>query len=155
MRPSIQSILLGALLLTGCAAGPEQAPRALPDTGMPALHAVNDTRLRELMAQMNSLLFERFMTEHELDKERRKHARQIAAAAVDLDHAIDAILARQPALQLNAAEQTPFTALAAKLREQARELKLQADANQIDALPAMLERMTHTCTACHELFRKL
>jgi hypothetical protein len=145
---------LALSLLAGCSATPEQRVKGLPDTGSPALHAVNDARLRELMDRMNSLMFERFMTEQDLDKERRRQTRQIAAAAADLHQAVDGLLARLPALRLSEAERVAFRALAEKLRAQAGELKARAEANQVDALPADLERMSYTCNACHLLFRE-
>lgn len=142
-------------LFAGCVDTAPQRAKSLPDTGSPALHAVNDTRLRELMDRINSLMFERFMTEQDLDKERRRQTRQIAEAAADLNAAVGGLLARLPELPLSDAERVAFRALAEKLRAQAGELQAQAEANRVDALSGNLERMSYTCNACHQLFRKL
>lgn len=142
--------------MAACSTAPEQhTPTSLPNTGQPALHALHDTRLRDLMAEMNSLMFERMRTELELDQERRQRARQIAASAAGLTRTIDAIVATLPRLNLNPGEQTTFIALANKLRGQTKLLEEQASRNQIDAMPATLDQMASTCTACHQLFRKI
>ncbi|AMK76029.1 MULTISPECIES: cytochrome c [Methylomonas] len=124
-------------------------------TGQPALHAVRDNQLRELMARMDSLMQERFMTEQQLDVERRKYSRQIGEAARNLSDNVGTIIAGMPGLQLNASEQTAFLALASKLREEAQQLQLLAEQNHIDAIPDSLHEINTTCTSCHALFRKL
>ncbi|HUL11381.1 MAG TPA: hypothetical protein VLU73_04320 [Methylococcaceae bacterium] len=140
---------------TACSTSPEHAvPKTLPNTGQPALHAVQDARLHELMVEMNSLMFDRMRTELDIDRERRQRATQIAEVARSLSNTINAILATLPTLKLNPDEQTAFLALANKLRDQAGQLEQQASHNYIDAIPQTLDQMTHTCTACHGLFRK-
>lgn len=144
------------LLLSACASPQQHTPRNPElDTGQPALHAVVETRLRGLMDQMDSIFQERFMTEPERDRERRKEALKIAEAAGSLGKTVDAILLQMPELHLPEHEQTIFRALAVKLREQAAELQRQAQQNQIDIIPQSLDQLAATCTSCHTLFRKL
>jgi hypothetical protein len=104
---------------------------------------------------MNSLMFDRFMTQPEVEQERRRYTAGMADTARQLEATTDAILARLPALQLEQHEQTAFRALASKLRDEARSLHDQARKGATDELPATLERISSTCTACHGLFRKL
>jgi len=125
------------------------------ETGNPALHAIQDKQLRELMARMDALMQERFMTEPELDAERRKYARRIAVNAESLSQTVDSIVDRLPSLQLPRDEQHTFLALAQKLREQSRQLQEQAQSNQIDAIGGTVHVINTTCTSCHALFRKL
>lgn len=147
------------LALTAC--GTEPAPPYIAldagqrQTGQPALHAVHNGQLHELMGRMASLLQERFLTEPELDSERRRQAKHIADTAQNLAQTIDAIRATLPSLPLNTAEQSTFRALADKLREQTGELRQQAEQIRLDAAAATLQQMDATCTACHALFRKL
>jgi cytochrome c556 len=124
-------------------------------TGQPALHAVRDNQLRELMARMDSLMQERFMTEQQLDVERRKYSRQIGEAARNLSVNVGTIIASMPGLQLNAGEQATFLALASKLRDEAQQLQELAEQNHIDAISDGLHEINTTCTSCHALFRKL
>lgn len=125
------------------------------ETGQPALHAIQDKSLRELMARMDALMQERFMTEPELDAERRKYAQRIAENAQTLSQTVDSILARMPSLQLSTDEQHTFQALARKLAEQSRQLQVEAKSNSIDAVDNTLHQINTTCTSCHALFRKL
>jgi hypothetical protein len=148
-------IFFGAFFLSACnAASQTPVHDKLPDTGRPALHAVSDARLRHLMDQMNALMFERFMAEPDIDRERRHYALKIADAADKLGSTVDGILSRLPALNLKPDEQTVFRALAAKLRDQADTLKAQAKLNRIDAIEHELNQTTSTCLSCHALFRK-
>lgn len=150
------AMVIGAMLISACTATSQPpAQTGLPDTGQPAFHAVSDAKLRELMDQMNSLMFERFMAEPDIDRERRVYALKMADAADKLGSTVDTILSYLPALNLNPDEQTAFRALAGKLRGQADALKVQARLNRIDAIEPMLDQITVTCSSCHALFRKL
>ncbi|MDX8128534.1 hypothetical protein QLH52_14670 [Methylomonas sp. OY6] len=155
----MKTLYLAALLLmlSACSQNNQYAylQGGRSQTGQPALHAVRDKRLHELMDRMNSLMQERFMTEQQLDVERRKYSRQIGEAARDLAATVEIMIARMPGLQLNAAEQTTFLALAGKLREEMRQLQQLAEQNHIDAIPDSLHEINTTCTSCHALFRKL
>lgn len=155
MRPASAGTAVAAVILAACSATGKPPPARLPDTGEPALHAVQNHQLHQLMAQMNSLMFETFRTELEIDKERRRQASQIADTARELSGTIDAIPATLPKLGLNDAEQVSFLALARRLHEQSQGLEQLARANQIDAMGPALQQMTLTCNACHQLFRKL
>lgn len=147
---------LALLFLLGCSdSNRRPSLTGLPDTGEPALHALNDSRLRELMDRMNNVMFDRFKTQPELDKERDIYARKMAATATELSSAVDTILTRMPALNLAEGEQTAFRGLAKKLRDEANTLRHQTDHRQFDAIPATLDLITLTCSSCHELFRKL
>jgi cytochrome c556 len=144
-------------ILTACA---DSTSRAVTDTGQnetgqPALHAIHDQQLHELMGRMNSLMQERFMTEPELDAERRKYAQRVAKTAQNMLQTLDAILATTSTLKLNKTDETTFQALTEQLRKQTQELQQQGDQNRMDAIPNTLEQMKTTCTSCHALFRKL
>jgi len=155
----MKTLYLSALLLmlSACSQNNQYAylQGGRSQTGQPALHAVRDKRLHELMDRMNSLMQERFMTEQQLDVERRKYSRQIGEAARDLAATVEIMIARMPGLQLNAGEQTTFLALAGKLREEMCRLQHLAEQNHIDAIPDSLHEINTTCTSCHALFRKL
>ncbi len=124
------------------------------EVGQPALHAVHNNRLRELMGRMNGLMQERFLTEPELDAEHRKYAKQIFNTAQNLSQTIDVISATLPSLKLSAAEQTTFIALVTQLREQTQVLQAQTKQNHLGVISHTLEQIDATCTSCHALFRK-
>lgn len=151
-----QPILLIPLLLalTSCA---DSTPHSVSDTSHsdPALHAVRDKQLHELMSRMNSLMQERYMTEPELDAERRKYAQRVAKSAQDMSQTLDAILASSTSLKLSKTEESTFQALTEKLRKQTQELQKQGEQNRMDLIPGTLEQINTTCNSCHALFRKL
>lgn len=120
----------------------------------PALHAIQSAELRELMDRMDILMQERFMTEHEIDVQRRKYARRIASTAEELSKTVTAIIDVLPALKLSAKEQKVFLYLAKNLDEHAQLLQKQATQNQIDAINTTMNQISSTCTTCHSLFRK-
>ena len=148
-------VLVAVLALPGCSTAPRTLPPySLQETGQPALHAIMNDRLRILMAQMNTLLFDQIRTEVELDQERRRNAVRIADAAGKLQQTVDMILAAQPSLQLTQNEAATFAALAGKLKIQAVQLQDLAQRNQIDALPQAVSQVRSTCMCCHSLFSK-
>lgn len=151
-----KKLLLFMLMLTACSHPNNQhfIEGGRSETGQPALHAIQDMQLRELMDRMDSLMQERFMTETELDSERRKYAQRIAKTAQGLAKTVGAIIAKMPALSLSPTEQTTFLALANKLYEQTQHLNEQASQNQIDAIDDSLHQINTTCASCHSLFRK-
>ncbi len=144
------------LILLSCA---DSTPRSVSnlghgETGQPALHAVHNNQLHELMGRMNNLMQERFLTEPELDAEHRKYTKKIASTAQNLSQTIDTIAATLPSLQLSASEQTTFRALVDKLREQTKTLEEQTNQHHLNAISSTLEQINTTCTSCHALFRK-
>lgn len=123
--------------------------------GQPALHAIQNQELRELMDRMNGLMMERFMTEQEMDIERERFARQIIESAKTLAATASQLIDILPSLGLNSESQNAFHTLAKKLSEQAGNLEKQAENRRYTAISATLHEMTSTCMACHTLFRKL
>ncbi len=120
----------------------------------PVLHAIQSEQLRELMDRMDILMQESFMTEYEVDIERRKYALRIASGADNLSKTVIAITDLLPSLKLNAEDQHTFLTLANKLGNQAQTLQKQATQNQIDAIDNTMKQINATCASCHALFRK-
>lgn len=143
-----------ALALTACGSGGQRpAPPKLIDTGKPALHAIDSQDLRRSMQRMHNLMYERNLTEHEMDNQRREALYRVQQAAEGVEHALAAMRLAMPNLHLESDEQKVFASLADKLLIQAGQLKSQAQTLQIDAIPTTLEAISATCTSCHELFR--
>ncbi len=139
--------------LCACASSPENN-LSMMSTDNPALHAVQNGELRELMDRMNCLMMERFMTEHEMDIERRRHANQIIETARNLSATAKMLIVKLPALDLNAGEQQAFHHLADKLGQNADKLQKQAENHLFTAMSDTLHDIQATCLACHTLFRK-
>jgi cytochrome c556 len=144
-------VVVLAMIAAGCTA---PGTRSLLRTEEPGAHAIQDVRLRARMRELDALMYERMRTELELDRDRRRQAREIAAAAADLSRTVAAIVATAPGLPLTADEQVRFLALAEQLRNRADRLREQAEQGQIDAIPGTLAEITAVCGSCHRLFRK-
>lgn len=152
-KNTLAILMLFAAVLTACAPSGQQALVKLTDTGSPALHAIDSGELRQLMDRMNSLMFERNLTELEMDSQRRDASVRVISAAEGLDRALDGMVAALPKLNLDQGERKTFLALSATLRGEAHTLKAQAESHQLDDIPVTLEKISATCTSCHQLFR--
>ncbi|QPK64578.1 cytochrome c [Methylomonas sp. LL1] len=148
------ALMLTCGLLSACSSGPQQDEHSAAASD-PALHAVQDRELRDLMDRMNSLMMERFMTEHEMDIERRKYARQIIETSQILATTAQSLVNKLPGLGLSPDEQSAFENLARKLGQHAHNLQTQAENRAFNSISSTLHEMKSTCMACHTLFRKL
>ncbi len=157
MTKTVWPILICLSVLCSCASQSESSPASSGTSAAeaPALHAIQDRELRVLMDRMNSLMMERFMTEHEMDIERRRSADQIIAAAKNLAVTAKILIQKLPGLDLKTAEQKAFHDLAGKLEQDAHRLQIQAENQSFAAISGTLTEMKSTCLACHTLFRKL
>ncbi|MCD2449649.1 cytochrome c [Methylicorpusculum oleiharenae] len=124
-------------------------------TGQPALHSIHDSQLRLMMDRMDTLMHERFMTETQLDSERRKYAQRIADSAQKLSQTVDTIISKMPGLTLTPSEQTTFLALANKLHDQTGQLYDLASRNRLEDINVRLHQINTTCISCHALFREM
>lgn len=145
-------LLASVLFLTACA---ETGIKSYTEAdGKPHSHAIQSAELRELMHRMDNLMQESFMTEYQVDKERRKYALRIASGAENLSKAITEITLILPSLKLDSKEQFVFLSHANKLDDLAWVLHKQARQNQIDAFDNTMRQIDATCASCHALFRK-
>jgi RNA processing factor Prp31 len=144
------------LLIASCQpTSRQQYQRRLADTGKPALHAVHDERLRELMGRLqghmsNPNLPQEFDTTRGTESqaaEIQKVAAALAATAGDIPDYL-------PELKLTDAEKEEFRKLAEKLGTQARTLEAEARDRSVPAMNRTLNRINTTCNACHSLFRE-
>lgn len=155
-KPAVKryAFILGVLLLVACTAEQHTNPR-LQNTGKPALHAVQSERLQHLMQRLNDLMFERMLTEVELDRERRQRTSEIAQVASSMLQTVNDIPNALPTLALSPGERQTFLQLSSQLGEQVALLKQEAELNYVDAIPKRLQRVVATCNACHRSFRQL
>lgn len=136
------------VLLTAC------APATPRPSEVTARHAVQNQRLRTLMREFNSLMFEQLYTALELQDERRRKSHRIAESAKELASAAGQLPLFLPELSLNAEEQAAFLGRAQTLRTQAdvlREAALQGDG---PAIGSAIQELSDACIGCHRLFRK-
>lgn len=152
----IYFLFVGLCLISACSTPSEHktAFNKRLNSENPALHAVHDQDVRELMDRVNGVMMERFMSEHEMDIERRKYANQIIEAAKNLSETSKTLVYKIPHLDLNPEEQTAFHSLADKLDLSAHTLQKQAEEHSFSAMSGTLHEVSSICMACHALFRK-
>lgn len=125
-----------------------------PETGEPAMHAVQNSRLEVVMHQINNLVYDQLNNEIKLNREGEIKTAEIADIAGQLADSEKSIVEILPSLKLKPDEASAFLALAGKLRTGALHLEELANQNQLQTIPATLDTITSTCISCHALFRK-
>ena len=164
MRPFLFSCA-ALLALTACSTDSTldaSHPRAVvsmmahepPETGEPAMHAIHNTQLQQVMHQINDLVYAQLNGELNLSSQRQLKAVEVARIAGELADSEKDILDTMPSLNLKTAEVSTFVALAEKLRLSALQMQPSAKQEQWQAISGHIETITNTCTSCHVLFRK-
>lgn len=136
--------------LTGCVST-KQPPAATHDR-QNLLHAIEGTKLTNLIRRLHNLTFERRLTEPEMDSQRRQASSLVLEVADGAENIVDCIVAVKPELNLDTDKQQMVRSLTDKLRDEAKTLRSRNQIYQLDDIPATLKQMDATCTACHELF---
>jgi hypothetical protein len=135
----------------GCSLSAEaQYKRKVAETGAPALHAVENARLRQLMGDMSQL---REQSDYSRPLELQQDRDKCAQVAKSLAESASKLPAIAPELKLNEHEAATYLSLAAKLRQQALDFGNVAQRGTFHELNQSMDRMMTTCNACHSLFR--
>ena len=146
----------GLALLSSCIQ-PSQRPyeRKLANTGEPALHAVHDQRLRELMAGLSDMALDRMPQELEpgaASKAKRRDIARIADSLAVTSLRIPRVLEQ---VRMGGEDRRVFEALAARLNDEAAQFAKLARSNDLPGMRTKLDAMIITCNACHKSFRIL
>lgn len=155
-KPACFFFVLVCMCVVACHPTPSQKyQRRLANTGAPALHAVHKDRLREIMADMNQLTFDRLPQEMDPTIERDRRIREISAIAGALAKDAELIPDILNDVRITQEDKIVFTAFASKLRNEALELKSIAERGDLQTIAVRLDMMVATCNACHTSFRIL
>ncbi len=146
-----------AIALASSCIQPSQRPyeSKLANTGKPALHAVHDQRLRELMAGLSGTVLERMPQELEpgfAGKAKRRDIARIAESLAESSRRIPGVLEQ---VRMGGEDRRVFEALAAKLHDEAAELATLAKRSDVPGMRTKLDEIITTCNACHNSFRIL
>lgn len=149
-KTSLSIVLSVAAALAGCVS-PEQ--RTTPNNDKQALlHAIEGTKLTNLINRLHSLSFERKLTEPEMDSQRRQTTLLVMEVADGAESILDCVQAGKPELKLDVDKQLKVHAIADDLRDEVKTLRAQTQLFKLDDVPTTLKRLDNTCTSCHELF---
>ncbi len=155
---AIAVLALGAALVCLClsACGPaasDQYQQRLATTKGPALHAVTEDRLREIM---NSLQYAPMPdADHAAalaQADRERQMKEAAAVAAKMAETTKDIAPLADKLGLNAQEKELFSKLGSKLAVQSQELNRLLNEGRFDAAAVQMRQTQGTCQACHALF---
>lgn len=141
--------LLLAAALVGCAST-EPHSCACNDR-QTLLHAIEGTKLNNLMRRLHNLSFDTKLTEPEIDSQRRQAISLMLSIAEGADNIVSCVLATKPESNLDDDQQALVHSLTGKLRDEAKTLRYQAQVFKFDDIPATLKQMDATCSNCHEL----
>lgn len=143
-----------ALPITSSCRIPRQRPyeSALANTGEPALHAVHDQRLRELMAGLSDIALDRMPQELEPGNAKSRDIARVAASLAESSRQIPSVLEQ---VRMDGEDRRVFEALAARLSDEAAQLAKLARRNDVPGMRTKLDEMISTCNACHKSFRIL
>ena len=156
MKKSTQLFLpiVALMVLSACSSTGESNKKIAFNTqGQPVLHAVDSSELRIVMRRMKGLMFERNLTDQELDTQRRRAFGEVLEAANGIEQAITQILSVKPRLNLGDSNMQVFEKMAQHLKDEAGNLKIQAQNQQTEEIQTTLQNINGTCNACHSLFR--
>lgn len=142
-------ILSLAAALAGCASTEERSCACNDRQSL--LHAIEGTKLTNLMRRLHNLSFETKLTEPEIDSQRRQAISLMLSVAEGADNIVNCVLAKKPESNLDEDQQALVHSLTDKLRDEANTLRYQTQVFKLDDIPATLKQMDATCTACHEL----
>lgn len=117
------------------------------------LKIIHSDRLRQLMLQLDSLVYEREYSELELDRIRRRQISQLVYATRELLDSSRELQDMVPATKLSSEDIDTFRALAAELHQTTLKLEQEVQSGHDREAGALYQRLRITCVACHSLFR--
>jgi hypothetical protein len=146
----------GVLCLASCEStshGPHE--EVLPNTGKPALHAVYGDELKLAMRHLQRRYMSQMRAELYSGDRFRPDMDRVAADAESLAESASRLPDALKGVHISDADRRVFIGLAEKLRDEALDLKRQANERHFSNAEATLGRITATCNACHTTFRAL
>jgi len=118
------------------------------------LKSIHSDRVRNIMRRLNSLSYEREITEPELQKIRIRQIKLLLEAADELVAAANESSEILSSNYLNKLDQATFKALANQLQTELKEIRKSARLNHVKQIRKGYQQLRNTCAACHQLFRE-
>jgi len=141
------------IVLGGCTGAERDALPVLSDKEGASLHSVKSQKLKNVMHDLNNLVFERFYSEIDRDNMRVRYSKNIADIVASMSSDIEKIRQAGNELNLKPSEKALFDALAAELAREGENLRLIAVDYKTERIRPALDRMINTCNRCHAQFR--
>lgn len=131
-------------LLQGCGDAPNPEQETMR-------HAVDSTKMKLVLADMQNIVFEREMSELERDNYRLRYAREIATL---VDQIADGLEASPEIARLPQADRERIGQLGQRLQDHGNNLDAIVADYAVERLRPELSLLMETCHACHVKYRK-
>lgn len=145
---------LSAVLLLGCMGEHGSALPKLSEEPGAAMHAVKSSKLKEVMHDLNNIVFERFYSEIDRDKMRVRYSKEIAGIVASMSKDIKTIQETGNELDLTEEQRLMFKTLAMELEQEGENLTKIATEYRTESIRPAIDRLVNTCNRCHGLFRE-
>jgi cytochrome c556 len=109
------------------------------------LHVIYSEKLQTIMHKLSLSVYEEELTLEQINK-LFDNASELYIAAKELDQAI-------PGIELTYTEKNIFENIARQLQIEANNMGFMAKNNDKEGLQMTYDRLSQTCSACHDLFR--
>lgn len=148
-------MLATPIFFSACSGKYEELPELKKDANEPFMHKVESQKLKNVMHELNHLVFERFYSEIDRDKMRVRYSNEIASIVSSITSDVKKIETLENELNLNENQKIIFMRYVRELRESGEELKAIANSAQTESIKPVLNKMVNSCNSCHEQFRKI
>ena len=157
MKRIKRGVLLGCLLLFagGCTSIDQDQLPKLAEKGKASLHSVKSTKLKNVMHDLNNLVFERFYSEIDRDNMRVRYSKEIAGIVTSMSEDIEKIRQTGDELNLTDEQRLMFKSMAMELEQEGENLKKIAVEYRTESIRPTLDRMVNICNRCHSEFRDI
>ena len=126
---------------------------AIAEESKAILKVIHNERVRSIMLRLNSLLYERELTQLEVQQLRYKQINNLVSEANKLTSTAASLPDVYSINELSDEQQLAFNAMANELYEVSLELQREAKAGHRKAADDAYTRLQETCHTCHSLFR--
>ena len=116
-------------------------------------HAIQSETLRKIMDRINQSHYENELNEFQQKEIRQQNTQLLFVNVNELLIAADLLTQSLSGFDLSEDEKNIFQAMAKQLQEEAYNIRRADALNDIENMNIAYQRLTDTCTACHELFR--
>ncbi len=152
MLSKILISLLFMLMLSSCSQKSNSVVEAKCDKSDSECHMIESRELRELMHELNMVVYYRLKSELERDNIRRRYALTLAQTIKNLALKIKNIDYKKFTNKLSKEDLSIFKAYSQVLYSSSNKIEIIAKRYEFEKLPHELDSLQNICTSCHSKF---
>lgn len=139
--------------LSGCSGVERESLPTLSEKGGASLHSVKSKKLKNVMHDLNNLVFDRFYSEIDRDNMRVRYSQDIAQIVTSMSEDIKKIQETGDELDLTEEKRLLFKTMAMELEQEGENLTKIATEYRTESIRPTLDRLVNICNRCHSQFR--